>query len=347
MRVLDLAKAFLSALGLTGSLIVAGYIIESAYQQLLGTEGRYLGTTAYLGSASEFLLDLSLLFTRVGKVKAGLLTVLVVGVLLMGRLIRRRQNRIRKLIRPWRRRLLLLVAAGALLNFLYYVLPTIKLENILTGDLDRLSESDPNRPWTQFGFVSGDRQLLSTICGHMPVPSTEASEEYKEMEMTCTKFTPANYKSEYQEYYRAQSELELAQNVLNVLSLTALAIIIAIAAGHLTLRLMDWEMLLTGLLLAVNLLGLPYQYGKSLRLKPVRFAAIFLEPDLKPVKNLGEYKTGLILYEDDTGFTFVEAQARKIWFIARSKVVALQVISIEDILAYYLAESIAKVKESE
>src|ERR1700738_884208 len=166
MRVLDLAKAFLSALGLTGALIVAGYIIESAYQQLLGTEGRYLGTTAYLGSASEFLLDLSLLFTRVGTIKAGLLAVLVVSVLLVGRFIRRHQNRVRKLVRPWRRRLMLLVTAGALLNFLYYVLPTIKLVNILTGDLDRLAESNPNRPWTQFGFVSGDRQLLNTICGH-------------------------------------------------------------------------------------------------------------------------------------------------------------------------------------
>src|SRR5260370_11557575 len=149
------------------------------------------------------------------------------------------------------------------------------------------------------------------------------------MAAICAKFVPSSYKGEYQDYYQERSQIELAQNVLNVLSLTALGLIIAIAAGHLTLRLMDWETLLAVLLLAVNVLGLPYQYGKSLRLKPVRFAAIFLTPDLKPVKNLGEYKTGLILYEDDSGFTFVEAQARKIWFMERSEVVALQVISID------------------
>src|SRR6266849_3046203 len=123
MRVLDLAKAFLSALGLTGALIVAGYIIESAYQQLLGTDSRYLGTSAYVGSASEFLLDLGLLFNRVGRVKP------VPLGLLVALLVRRHQDRVRRFLLPWRRNLMLLVSEGLLLNIFYYLLPAIKVEN--------------------------------------------------------------------------------------------------------------------------------------------------------------------------------------------------------------------------
>src|SRR5260370_1533598 len=109
MRVLDLAKAFLSALGLTGALIVAGYIIESAYQQLLGTDSRYLGTSAYVGSASEFLLDLSLLFTRVGRVKPVLLALRVACLLMMGWFVRRYPDRLRMLFLPCRTFLFLMV----------------------------------------------------------------------------------------------------------------------------------------------------------------------------------------------------------------------------------------------
>src|SRR5260370_33018021 len=101
MRVLDLAKAFLSALGLTGALIVAGYIIESAYQQLLGTDSRYLGTSAYVGSASEFLLDLGLLFTRVGRVKPGLLALLVARRMLGGGVVPRLSDRGRRGVLHW------------------------------------------------------------------------------------------------------------------------------------------------------------------------------------------------------------------------------------------------------
>ena len=346
MRALDLAKAFLSALGLTGTLVVSGYIIESAHQQLLGTESRYLGTTAYIGSASQFLLDLGLLFTRVGIVKPALLALLVAGVLLVGRFVRRRQNRVRKLLRPWRRHLMLLVAAGVLLNILFYLLPAIKVENILTGNLQQLFEDAPNIVWTHFGIASSERLWLNTICGHMPnLPADDSlAKEYNEMSKTCMKFAPAGSKEDYQEFYETQTQAQLAQDVLNVLALTALGLLVAIASGHLMLRLMDWEAMLAGLLLAVNLVGVPYQYGKSVRLKPVRFATIYLEPDLKI---FGDYKTGFILYEEDSGFTFLDAQARKIWFVPRSKATALEVQSIDDVLAYYIEEVIAKAKESQ
>ena len=345
MRVLDLAKAFLSALGLTGALIVAGYIIESAYQQLLGTDSRYLGTSAYVGSASEFLLDLGLLFTRVGRVKPALLALLVASVLLVGWFVRRHQDRVRRFALPWRRYFMLLVAAGLLLNIWYYLLPAIKIENILTGNLRQLPEDEPGKAWTRFGIDSGERLWLNTICGHMPdIPSDDSlNKEYNEMVATCTKFVPAEDKEDYQDFYQTKTQAQLAQNVLNVFSWTAFGLIVSIASGHLMLRLMDLETMLAGVLLAVNLLGVPYQYGKSLRLKPVRFATIYLAPDLK---SIGDFKTGLILYEDDQGFTFLEAKARKIWFVARSKAVALEVQSIEDVLAYYIAEGIAKAKES-
>jgi hypothetical protein len=340
MRMGNLLKGFLSALGLTGSLVVTGYIIESAYQRFLGTTTGFLGTTAYVASASEFLLDLSLLFTHAGPARTAQILIVAGGMLLAGWGIRQRQARIQRLIGPRRRLLMLVVSAMALLNFWWYVLPAATEENVLSSNLQ--SPSGIAREKTRLGIPSRDL-WLTTVCAHMPTtPAGDSSStDYKALVTTCQDF--AHIKTApFQGYYVEQLNRHLVQNALNVCWLAAFGLLVSIASAHFVVRTMDWETVLAVGLLAVNLAGIPFQYGKTVRLKPVAFAAVYLMPELKQIPQLGGYKSGLVLYETDSGYTFVEATARKIWFVPRANVAVIEVEDDKDVLEYFIDETVAK-----
>ncbi len=49
-------------------------------------------------------------------------------------------------------------------------------------------------------------------------------------------------------------------------------------------------------------------------------------------QELGEFNYGLILYDADAGYTFMEPVAHKIWFVPRSSVIAVQTDRAEDIM---------------
>jgi hypothetical protein len=343
MRPVNLVKGFLSALGLTGALVVTGYIIESAYQQLLGTMTGFLGTTAYIASASDFLLDLSLLLTQTSWWKMVQILAIGAGVLLAGFGIRRRQAQVRGAIRPWRRAVMVIISIAAAANFYWYILPLVTVQNVLYGDLKNVVKTSDEKPWGRLGVAKKD-MWLAPICGHMPEGKAGdmGSDLYRSLVKTCTD-SAAVKTPRFQDHYAAELKSRLIQNLLNVCWLAALSMLVFIASGYMTVRLMDWETMLAFCLLAVNLAGLPFQYGKTLRVKPCPFVSVWLAPELLPAMSV-RYRTGMVLYDTDSGCTLVDANTSKVWFVPKEKITAIETHDSNsmDVIAYYIEETLVK-----
>ncbi len=313
-------------------MVGTGYIIESSYQRFLGTDTGFLGTTAYIASASEYLLDMSLLFTHSPAWHTTQVLAFIVLMLFASLMIRRHQARVQGVVGGVRRLAIVLVSALAFLNFWYYILPTVTVEGVLSGNIQPPVASGEKGFRAKFiSLDARERPWSNLVCPHL---SDTPNSAYVDAVALCKKYLPHNtlpseFKSS-QDYYADKVRANLVQYALNVGWLISFAILVWAAAGYVTVQFMDWETILMAALLFVNLLGLPFQYGKTARVRDVPYAAVYFNPQLK----LGEFNYGLILYDADAGYTFMEPVAHKIWFVPRSSVIAVQTDRAEDIIGF-------------
>jgi hypothetical protein len=249
----------------------------------------------------------------------------IAGILAASFLVRRYQIRFQGMAKHWRRPAIVLVSALAFLNFSWYVLPLVTVENVMSGNLQ---PPDPAKSTgVRARFASRDA-WFATVCPHLPAAPANA---YSTTVTGCQQ-SLGGQPGSFQNGYAEQLDWQLIQNALNVAWLTVFAALVCAAAGYYAVQWMDWDTMLMAALLTINLLGLPFQYGKTARLHEVPYAALYLAPDLSKI---GFYKYGLILYDADSGYTFIESQTRKIWFLPRANVAAVQIYEDTDVLGFY------------
>jgi hypothetical protein len=353
----------LSAAGLAGCLVTLGFIVESAYQNALGVSMQFLAPQSYILSGGTFLLDLLALTLRwcgahVWWVVAAMVCISV-SALTLFRWKWHASQAIGTLI-------LVALAALCIANLVLFDIPTVYLQN-LWGSQGRIKDA--------FGIVTPDKvrrntlaerrslDLLRTlVCAHMPrdVGRNNALEAAK---MRCGG--------------TVSSLNDLDDFMFGCAGLTAAAILCVIWRSHSRFRseLRRGGLLRTAIiaLLAVNVLTVPYLYGKSLRFSGGATAIIYYSPLDAPQKAAPQkaaespsgaakkpavvapqdgpvvirsdnseppHENGIIAAESDAEVVFLDTNKKgEFWYLPRSKVTLIKVVQPDDILTHLIQDS--------
>jgi hypothetical protein len=348
----------LTAAGLVGCLTAVGFIVESAYQNALGVSMQFLAPQSYILSGGTFLLELLALTLRWCGAHVWWVVAATLGVSLSALTLFRWK---------WHRSqatgTLILVALAALCiaNLVLFDIPTVYLQN-LWGSQGRIKNA--------FGIQTPDKVrrntwaerrsllLLHTLaCAHMPRDVSQ-NKDLAAAKTGCGG--------------TVSSLSDLDDFVFGCAGMTAVAILCVIWRSHLRYRseLRRGALLRTAViaLLVVNVLTVPYLYGKSLRFTGGATATIYYSPldappkaadnpsgaGKKPVATAPQdgpkviraadteppHENGIIAAESDAEVVFLDTSKKgEFWYLPRSRVTLIKVFEPDDILTHLIQDS--------
>lgn len=301
--------SILSAIGFAGAFVAVGYLIESAYQEALGlTLGdRYSGNTAYAASASRFVFHVIDLALTYSSSAAGMLAALVFIVALAGV--------IKIPAYASTRALRMALAAGVVIagisGFAAWLAPSLRLRDLLSPKL----------------LIAPTETVQRVICAHMPEDAGGQTPQW------C---------------FENKTDSAIYQTRLEHRFLAMFACVFLLVVAYTSLVLKDKEreiplwLLVTGLtVIVINVLGVPYVYGKSLRFGAERLAAVLTDRaadaragGTQKSDPWNDWRSGLILGETDNEIAFLDDQDNKIHYLNRAKLARVELREDVDLLRF-------------
>lgn len=342
MSVIDkipLLKIILSSAGVVGLLVAIGYVVDAAQQNLLGIDISDVHDTAdYALLGGGFFIDILRVMSEHTVIVGVLITLITVAAILADRL-RLRVGR-RWPVAPWFVGLIAIVIAYSVKTLLLDV-PYMRMSDLLNkppiceGSARTQQERWEHDTWER--FVCGRSKRDPTLNQRLEANRIHCSQD----------FTWSAWQRSKQPLAAAfQSRLSIAQEFTINLFLTGfltycvlLLYTTATAAG---LSSLATNVLRVGLLalMGVNVLALPYIYGKVIRGTDMPSGRVIYTAIDQP-----ENVACLIIGADDRFVTFYDYESDQPKFvqIARSKVHQLTIDSSDDLVAkrmvYFLDSS--------
>jgi len=301
--------SILSAIGFAGTFVSVGYLIESAYQEALGLSlgDRYTGNTAYAASASRFVfhvIDLALTYasSTSGVLAALVFVIALAGVITIPAFASTREVR-------------MALAAGVVIagisGFAAWLAPSLRLRDLLSPKL----------------LIAPTETLQRVICAHVPEDAPGQTPQWCFEDKTSS----AVYQTRLEHRF---------------LAMFACVFLLVVLFTSLVLRDKEREiplwLLVTGFtVIVINVLGVPYVYGKSLRFGPERLAAVLTDraadaraAGAQTSDPWSDWRSGLILGETDNEIAFLDDQENNINYLNRAKLARVELREAVDLLRF-------------
>jgi hypothetical protein len=317
-QVLETLKWLATTIGVTGGLLVIGFIGEFAYQDRLGYDFSPEDLTGYSSGAGRFLLSLviiALSWISQHPLKFAGGVVLLAGFAFAW-------SRIPSLgLRSGVRLLALVILLGA--DLIILDLPTVSLQGSLVAVTPPLAAS------AGWPIGSLTRQVWQDeICSRI---ESALVPKFQKLKGDC-KHLP--------EIHEQHRQTRFAVNALVTLTLVVLAGIALLAPRDFRFGSILSAVVL--LLLIFDVLMLPYSYSKTVRpTKADDVHVSWVSEDAQA--KFGEGAEFFLLYEAKDEVALLEKIGDSVWIIPRSQVRLFKIVGEEDVLAVVIRQKLAGV----
>jgi hypothetical protein len=322
-------KLILSSAGIIGVLVAVGYLVEAARESLLGiTLPAAHSTSEYASTGGEFFVAVLGLMWREVAVTLVCFAVIVAVALAA--------SRARSKIPPGRKSWLAACAAVVLLfslKALWLDRPYVSMSDLLTQpplcDTAKLTEDEQRQhaAWERFMCSKNDASLQNRIRCTAP---------------RWLRFVPGSAKTKHG---RLSIEQEFTINLFatGLLAYFAIALYASPGAQSQSPVVAVLLRLLLLLITVINILALPFIYGKVIRSTRFPSGQIVFETIDQDMKPVASSKAVLLIAADDKNVTAYDLEEHEFLQLSRNRVRTITASGSEDIVvkqsAYFLDRS--------